>query len=98
MESNIKIQALGQNVVLEPTTIENKTGGGFDFTNITDANEKGMAGVVHSFGEFTGKKPDGSFTLKEGMPVIYNKHNASALTFEGKPYSVIPYGNIFVTL
>ena len=94
----IKIRALVDNVVLEPIFLDNKTDGGFDLTGIVDVNEKQASGIIHSFGEMCGKDLEGNYTLREGMTIVYNKHNQTPMTLDGKSYILIPYRNVFLSL
>lgn len=94
MENKFKGRALNLIVVVKEVFNENKTKGGIDLSGIVDANEKQKRGVVVSIGESCPKLSDGSFALKEGDEVIFDKFKMTAFTQEGVSYILIDYRDV----
>jgi co-chaperonin GroES (HSP10) len=94
MENKFKGKALNQVVILKEVTYENKTKSGIDLTGISDATEKYKKGLIISIGEFCPKLSDGSFTLKEGDEVIFDKFKMTNFTQDGITYILIDYRDL----
>jgi len=96
MENKFKGRALNLVVIVEEVFNENKTASGFDLSSVVDANEKQKKGRVVSVGEQCPKLSDGSYTLKEGDEVIFDKYKMTPFTQNGKPYLLIDYRDIVI--
>lgn len=94
MENKFKGKALNLVVIVEEVFNENKTASGFDLSGIVDANEKQKRGKVVSVGEQCPKLSDGSFTLKYGNEIIFDKFKATPFTQDGTTYLMIDYRDI----
>ena len=94
MQNNFKGKALNLIVIVEEVFNENKTASGFDLSGVVDANEKQKRGKVVSVGEQCPKLADGSFTLKEGDEVIFDKFKMTPFTQDGTMYLMIDYRDI----
>jgi chaperonin GroES len=94
MQNNFKGKALNLIVIVEEVFNENKTASGFDLSGVVDANEKQKRGRVVSVGEQCPKLSDGSFTLKEGDEVIFDKFKMTPFTQDGTMYLMIDYRDI----
>ena len=94
MENKFKGRALNTVVIVKETNLENKTKSGIDLSGIIDANEKQKKGIVVSVGEFCPKLSDGSFTIKEGDEVIFDKFKITEFTQDGVAYLLIHYPDI----
>ena len=94
MENKFKGRALNTVVIVKETNLENKTKSGIDLSGIIDANEKQKKGIVVSVGEFCPKLSDGSFTIKEGDEVIFDKFKITEFTQDGVTYLLIHYPDI----
>lgn len=96
MENKFKGRALNLVVIVEEVFNENKTASGFDLSSVVDANEKQKKGRVVSVGEQCPKLSDGSYTLKEGDEVIFDKYKMTPFTQNGNPYLLIDYRDIVI--
>lgn len=96
MENKFKGKALNLVVIVQEVTIENKTASGIDLSGIVDANEKQKMGRVVSVGEGCPKLSDGTFTLKEGDEVIFDKFKMTPFTQNGTAYILIDYRDIVI--
>lgn len=96
MENKFKGRALNLVVIVEEVFNENKTASGFDLSSVVDANEKQKRGKVVSVGEQCPKLSDGSYTLKEGDEVIFDKYKMTNFTQNGNPYLLIDYRDIVI--
>ena len=96
MENKFKGKALNLVVIVEEVFNENKTASGFDLSSVVDANEKQKRGKVVSVGEQCPKLSDGSYTLKEGDEVIFDKYKMTNFTQNGNPYLLIDYRDIVI--
>lgn len=96
--TKFKGKALNLIVVVEEVFNENKTASGFDLSSVVDANEKQKRGKVVSIGEGCPKLSDGSFTLKEGDEVIFDKFKMTPFTQSGTQYLIIDYRDIAILL
>lgn len=94
MESKFKGRALNAIVIAEEVFHENKTASGFDLSSIVDSNEKQKRGKVVSVGELCPKLSDGSFTLKVGDEIIFDKYKMTPFTQDGVMYLMVYYGDI----
>ena len=94
MENKFKGKALNLIVVVEEIFNENKTASGLDLSGFIDANEKQKKGRVVSVGEQCPKLSDGTFTLKEGDEVIFDKFKMTNFTQDGIAYILIDYRDI----
>lgn len=96
MENKFKGKALNLVVIVQEVSIENKTASGIDLSGIVDANEKQKMGRVVSVGEGCPKLSDGTFTLKEGDEVIFDKYKMTPFTQNGTAYILIDYRDIVI--
>lgn len=94
MENKFKGQALNMIVVVEEIFHENKTASGLDLSELVDANEKQKRGRVVSVGQGTPRNDDGSYVLKEGSEVIFDKYKVTNFTQDGTPYILVYYPDI----
>lgn len=94
--TKFKGKALNLIVVVEEVFNENKTASGFDLSSVVDANEKQKRGKVVSIGEGCPKLSDGSFTLKEGDEIIFDKFKMTNFTQNGTAYILIDYRDIVI--
>ena len=94
MENKFKGRALNTVVIVEEVFNENRTASGIDISAAIDANEKQKRGKVVSIGEQCPKLSDGSFTLKEGDEVIFDKFKMNPFTQDGTMYLMIDYRDI----
>lgn len=96
--TKFKGKALNLVVIVEEVFNENKTASGFDLSSVVDANEKQKRGKVVSIGESCPKLSDGSFTLKEGDEIIFDKFKMTPFTQNGTQYLLIDYRDIVIVL
>jgi len=96
MENKFKGKALNLVVIVQEVTIENKTASGIDLSGLVDANEKQKMGKVVSVGDGCPKLSDGTFTLKEGDEVIFDKFKMTPFTQDGTAYIIIDYRDIVI--
>ena len=96
MENKFKGKALNLVVIVEEVFNENKTKFGFDLSSVVEANEKQKRGKVVSVGEGCPKLSDGTFTLKEGDEVIFDKYKMTPFTQDGTAYIIIDYRDIVI--
>jgi co-chaperonin GroES (HSP10) len=94
--TKFKGKALNLIVIIEEVFNENKTASGFDLSEVVSANEKQKRGKVVSVGEQCPKLSDGTFTLKEGDEIIFDKHKMTPFTQDGVGYILIDYRDIVI--
>ena len=87
--SKVNIQPLGDRVVIEPSSAEDKTAGGIIIPDT--AKEKPQRGTVVAVG--TGKK-DEPLTVKEGDMVLYGKYAGTEITIDNKDYLIMRESDI----
>lgn len=86
----IKIQPLGDRVVVEPAAAEEKTSSGIIIPDT--AKEKPQQGVVLAVGN---GKPDEPLTVKVGDIVLYGKYGGTELKLDGKDLLMMRESDIF---
>lgn len=91
--SKIKIQPLGDRVLVQPAEAETKTAGGIIIPD--SAKEKPQRGTVIAVGP--GKK-DEPTTVKAGDTVLYGKYSGTELQVEGNDYLIMRESDIFAIL
>lgn len=97
MENKFKGQALNLVVIVEEVFAKNKTASGIDLSGIIDANEKQKSGIVVSVGTECPKKTDGSYTIKIGDKVMFDKYKCTPLTQNGNPFIMLDYRDLVWT-
>ncbi|MBK7150000.1 MAG: co-chaperone GroES [Bacteroidetes bacterium] len=91
--SKLKIQPLGDRVLVKPADAETKTAGGIIIPD--SAKEKPQRGTVVAVGP--GKK-DEPTTVKAGDTVLYGKYSGTELQVEGADYLIMRESDIFAIL
>ncbi|MBP7389087.1 MAG: co-chaperone GroES [Chitinophagales bacterium] len=91
--SKLKIQPLGDRVLVKPADAETKTAGGIIIPD--SAKEKPQRGTVVAVGP--GKK-DEPTTVKAGDTVLYGKYSGTELQVEGDDYLIMRESDIFAIL
>jgi chaperonin GroES len=91
--SKLKIQPLGDRVLVKPADAETKTAGGIIIPD--SAKEKPQRGTVVAVGP--GKK-DEPTTVKAGDTVLYGKYSGTELQVEGHDYLIMRESDIFAIL
>ena len=87
--SKLKIQPLGDRVLVKPADAETKTAGGIIIPD--SAKEKPQRGTVVAVGP--GKK-DEPITVKVGDLVLYGKYAGTEISIEGKDYLIMRESDI----
>ncbi len=89
------IKPLGDKVVVEPLSEEEKSAGGIILPDT--AKKKPQEGVVVAVGP--GRVLDdgsrGEMAVKEGDKVIFAKYGGTEITFEGKDYVILDQDSIY---
>ncbi len=91
--SKVKIQPLGDRVLVKPADAETKTAGGIIIPD--SAKEKPQRGTVVAVGP--GKK-DEPTTVKAGDTVLYGKYSGTELQVDGADYLIMRESDIFAIL
>ena len=89
----IKIQPLGDRVLVEPLAAEEKTASGLYIPDT--AKEKPLKGTVVAVGK--GKK-DHEMTVKNGDTVLYGKYGGTELKLDGKDYLMMREDDILAII
>lgn len=84
-----KVKPLGDRVLIEPMTAEEKTTSGIIIPDT--AKEKPQKGTVVAVGPGTA---DEKMELKKGDVVIYGKYSGTELTFDDKEYIIMKQSEI----
>jgi len=91
----MKINPLGDRIVIKPSPAEEKTKGGIIIPDT--AQEKPVIGEVIAAGP--GRKSDDgkivSLDLKVGDKVLYGKYSATPITLDGQEYLIMRETDIF---
>ena len=85
----MKIQPLGERVLIEPLAAETKTASGIIIPDT--AKEKPSKGTVVAVGKGTDDKV---MTVKNGDTVIYGKYSGTEVELEGKTYLIMQESDI----
>ncbi len=85
----MKIQPLGERVLIEPLEAETKTASGIIIPDT--AKEKPSKGTVVAVGKGT---DDNKLTVKNGDAVIYGKYAGTEVELEGKTYLIMQESEI----
>ena len=89
----LKIQPIGDRVLVEAAAAEEKTSGGIIIPDT--AKEKPQKGKVIAAGK--GKK-DEPMTVKTGNTVLYGKYSGTELSFDGKEYLMMREADILAII
>ena len=84
-----KVKPLGDRVLIEPMTAEEKTSSGIIIPDT--AKEKPQKGTVVAVGPGTA---DEKMEVKKGDVVIYGKYSGTELTFDDKEYIIMKQSEI----
>jgi chaperonin GroES len=91
----MKINPLGDRIVIKPSPAEEKTKGGIILPDT--AKEKPVVGEVVAAGP--GRKSDDGklvpLDLKAGDKVLYGKYSGTEVTFDGQEYLIMRESDIF---
>ncbi len=88
--AKVKIQPLGDRVLVEPAPAEQKTASGIIIPDT--AKEKPQKGSVIAVGA---GKADEPMTVKVGDSVLYGKYSGTEINIEGKDYLMMREADIF---
>ncbi|NQY67995.1 MAG: co-chaperone GroES [Flavobacteriales bacterium] len=89
----VKIQPIGDRVLVESAPAEEKTSGGIFIPDT--AKEKPQKGKVIAVGK--GKK-DEPMTVKAGNTVLYGKYSGTELSFDGREYLMMREADILAVI
>ena len=90
---SVKIQPLGDRVLIEPDAAETKTASGIIIPDT--AKEKPLKGTVIAAG--IGKK-DEPITVKSGDKVLYGKYSGTEIQIDGKDFLIMKETDIYAIL
>ena len=88
--AQVKIKPLGDRVLVEPSSAEEKTAGGLIIPDT--AKEKPQKGVVVAVGPGTG---DQKMTVKVGDQVLYGKYSGTEISYAGSDYLIMKESDIY---
>jgi chaperonin GroES len=91
--ANVKIQPLGDRVLVEPAPAETKTAAGIIIPDT--AKEKPQRGTVIAVG--AGKK-DEPMTVKSGDQVLYGKYSGTEINVDGTEYLIMRESDIYAII
>ena len=89
----MKLNLLGNRVLVKPIDAESKTAGGIIIPDI--AKEKPLKGTIVSVGP--GTKGE-TMVLKENDVVLYGKYSGQEIEFEGIKYLLMNQSDIIATI
>jgi len=88
--ADFKIRPLGDRVIIEASSAEEKTAGGLIIPDT--AKEKPQQGSVVAVGPGT---PDQKMTLKVGDTVLYGKYSGTEISYQGQDYLIMKESDIY---
>ncbi len=91
--ADVKIQPLGDRVLVEPAQAETKTASGIIIPDT--AKEKPMRGTVIAVG--AGKK-DEPMTVKAGDQVLYGKYSGTEISIDGTEFLIMRESDIYAII
>ena len=91
--ADVKIKPLGDRVLVEPSSAEEKTAGGLIIPDT--AKEKPQQGKVVAVGPGTA---DQKMTLKVGDTVLYGKYSGTEINYQGGDYLIMKESDIYAII
>ena len=91
--SNLKVKPLGDRVLIEPMSAEEKTSSGIIIPET--AKEKPQKGTVMAVGPGTS---DEKMEVKKGDVVIYGKYSGTEITIDDKEYIIMKQSEILAII
>ncbi len=91
--ADLKIRPLGDRVIIEASSAEEKTAGGLIIPDT--AKEKPQQGTVVAVGPGTA---DEKMTLKVGDAVLYGKYSGTEISYQGQDYLIMKESDIYATI
>jgi chaperonin GroES len=91
--ADLKIRPLGDRVLVEPSSAEEKTAGGLIIPDT--AKEKPQQGKVVAVGPGT---PDQKMTLKVGDVVLYGKYSGTEISYQGNDFLIMKESDIYAII
>jgi len=91
--ADLKIRPLGDRVIVEASSAEEKTAGGLIIPDT--AKEKPQQGTVVAVGPGTA---DEKMTLKVGDIVLYGKYSGTEISYQGQDYLIMKESDIYATI
>jgi len=89
----VKIQPIGDRVLIEAASAEEKSSGGIIIPDT--AKEKPQKGKVVAVGDGTKDEP---MTVKVGNTVLYGKYSGTELSFDGNEYLMMREADIMAII
>ena len=91
--AKLKIKPLGDRVIIEASSAEEKTAGGLIIPDT--AKEKPQQGTVLAVGPGTS---DVKMTLKVGDTVLYGKYSGTEISYQGHDYLIMKESDIYAII
>ena len=91
--AKLKIKPLGDRVIIEASSAEEKTAGGLIIPDT--AKEKPQQGTVLAVGPGTS---DVKMTLKVGDVVLYGKYSGTEISYQGHDYLIMKESDIYAII
>ncbi len=91
--ADLKIRPLGDRVIVEASSAEEKTAGGLIIPDT--AKEKPQQGTVVAVGPGTS---DIKMTLKVGDTVLYGKYSGTEISYQGQDYLIMKESDIYAII
>ena len=91
--ADLKIRPLGDRVIVEASSAEEKTAGGLIIPDT--AKEKPQQGTVLAVGPGTS---DVKMTLKVGDTVLYGKYSGTEISYQGHDYLIMKESDIYAII
>ncbi len=91
--ADLKIRPLGDRVIIEASSAEEKTAGGLIIPDT--AKEKPQQGTVVAVGPGT---PDQKMTLKVGDTILYGKYSGTEISYQGQDYLIMKESDIYAII
>ena len=89
----MKIQPIGERVLIKPTKKEEKTSGGIYIPE--SAKDEKKEGIVQAVGAFKDGKP---LPLSKGDRILYGGYSSDDFEIDGEKYIVLEYKDILVKI
>lgn len=98
MAKNIKIQPLGQRVLLKPDEVEKTTAGGLVLPPSSSEDQKSETGVVVKLGNGKVKGKEVTFDVAVGDRVYFKKYSPDEIEIDNEKYLLLNTEDILAVI
>lgn len=93
-----KFTALNHNIIIRDIETENRTESGIKIAHEASADQKQRTGIVVAAGLSCPRNEDGTFMVKEGDKVVYDRHKSTPITIEAETFSIVYFSDLILVL